>query len=56
MLAGMSTHTTPSADPAIPTNTTIVATAGLHRRYGEGAAAVGGARGGGGGRAPGAPG
>jgi putative ABC transport system ATP-binding protein len=40
MLAGMSTHTTPSADPAIPTTTAIVATAGLHRRYGEGAAAV----------------
>src|SRR5690349_11147024 len=40
MLAGMSTHTTPSAAPAIPTAATIVATAGLHRRYGEGAAAV----------------
>ena len=41
MLASMSTHTTPPVAPAIPTaSTTIVATSGLHRRYGEGAAAV----------------
>jgi putative ABC transport system ATP-binding protein len=39
MLASMSTHPTPPAAPtAAPT--TIVATAGLQRRYGEGAAAV----------------
>jgi putative ABC transport system ATP-binding protein len=35
----MSTHPTPPAAPTAPA-TTIVATTGLHRRYGEGAAAV----------------
>ena len=40
MLAGMSTHTTPLAAAPPTASTTIVATSGLHRRYGEGAAAV----------------
>jgi putative ABC transport system ATP-binding protein len=39
MLAVMSTHVSEQIDPAASA-TTIVATAGLHRRYGEGAAAV----------------
>ena len=36
----MSIHTSAPADSSAAANTTIVATAGLHRRYGEGAAAV----------------
>jgi len=39
MLGVMSTHVFEQADPSASA-TTIVATAGLHRRYGEGAAAV----------------
>ena len=40
MLAGMSTDTFEHADAPTTAATTIVAVAGLHRRYGEGAAAV----------------
>ena len=40
MLACMSTHTTPPVGAPPTATTTIVATTGLHRRYGEGAAAV----------------
>ncbi|MEA2223120.1 MAG: putative transport system ATP-binding protein [Solirubrobacteraceae bacterium] len=40
MLASMSTHVSEHTDPLAGAAATIVATAGLHRRYGEGAAAV----------------